>query len=187
DDDEGGTDVPVLSRELQRVVNSWDGELMLIHHHQETGARIFIAIHDLTLGPGAGGTRIRVYPAAVEGLRDAMRLSEAMTSKWAVIGAEWGGGKGVLALPRTLSWNERRQLLKCYAEILNALDGWFVTAGDLGTTTDDLVYLATITGHVTAADQSHGESADSGVYTALGLRAAIRASLREVFGDCKIG
>src|SRR5262249_33225428 len=79
------------------------------------------------------------------------------------------------------------QLLKCYAEILNALDGWFVTAGDLGTTTDDLVYLATITGHVTAADQSHGESADSGVYTALGLRAAIRASLREVFGDCKIG
>src|SRR5262249_41290642 len=114
-------------------------------------------------------------------------LSEAMTSKWAVIGAEWGGGKGVLALPRTLSWNERRQLLKCYAEILNALDGWFVTAGDLGTTTDDLVYLATITGHVTAADQSHGESADSGVYTALGLRAAIRASLREVFGDCKIG
>ena len=34
---------------------------------------------------------------AADGLRDALRLAEAMTSKWAIINADLGGGKAVLA------------------------------------------------------------------------------------------
>lgn len=185
-DDQFAAQVPGINRDLVGTVKEWEGEAVIIHHHHATSSWIFIAIHDVTLGPAAGGTRIKVYPTPCEGLADAMRLSEAMTNKWAIINSEWGGGKAVLSLPCILNSNERRDLLTCYAQILNAMAGSFVTAGDLGTTTEDLVYLAGFTSHVTAGDQSLGESADSGVYTALGLRAAIRACLKQAFGDDNI-
>ena len=167
----------------REIIDQWEGVAVVIEHHPPTDSWIFIAIHDLTLGPAAGGTRVRVYETPDDALRDAFRLSSAMTSKWAMIESEWGGGKGVLSLNRELNSNERHNLLSAYANLVNTLNGSFVTAGDLGTTQSDLVYLSGLSQHVTAGDQSHGESVDSGMYTALGLRAAIRACCRELFSD----
>ena len=186
DDAQDVTEASTVNRELRQIAAAWYGEAVVIHHHPPTGSFVFIAFHDTTLGPAAGGTRIKAYPSPSEGLRDALRLSEAMTCKWAIADANWGGGKAVLNLSRSLTSAERLDLLHEYAQLLNALDGRFLTAGDLGTTTEDLIYLSRFTGHVTTGEHSHGESVDSGTYTALGLRAAIRASLAHAFGDAGI-
>src|SRR6185503_3221669 len=53
-------------------------EVVLIHD-RESGLRGAIAIHDLTFGPGVGGTRMRVYPTYEAGVVDALRLARAMT------------------------------------------------------------------------------------------------------------
>src|SRR5690349_19372580 len=54
---------------------------------------LIIAIHSRTLGPAAGGCRLRRYDTWQDGLADALRLSEAMTYKAAVAGLDFGGGK----------------------------------------------------------------------------------------------
>jgi leucine dehydrogenase len=185
-DDQDASEVSTVKSELQQIAAAWHGEAVIIHQHPPTGSCIFVALHDTTLGPAAGGTRIKVYSSPTEGLGDALRLSEAMTCKWAIADANWGGGKAVLNLSHGLTSAERVDLLQDYAKLLNALDGRFLTAGDLGTTTEDLVYLSQFTGHVTTGEHSHGESVDSGTYTALGLRAATRASLAHAFGDASI-
>ncbi|MGY8799512.1 MAG: hypothetical protein ACKVG4_12115 [Longimicrobiales bacterium] len=40
-----------------------------------------MATHDDTLGPAAGGCRMKVYDRPEEGLRDSMRLARGMTHK----------------------------------------------------------------------------------------------------------
>ena len=39
------------------LIAAWDGA---VHFDQPTGSWIFIAIHDATLGPATGGTRMKV-------------------------------------------------------------------------------------------------------------------------------
>ncbi|WP_423929302.1 Glu/Leu/Phe/Val dehydrogenase dimerization domain-containing protein [Candidatus Palauibacter sp.] len=48
-------------------------------------------MHDTRLGPATGGTRMTSYETPVDGLVDAMRLAEGMTSKWASVGMRFGG------------------------------------------------------------------------------------------------
>lgn len=185
-DDQMSTRVPDHCRDLQKIVERWEGVAVVVHHHRPTDSWIFIAIHDVTLGPASGGTRVRRYATLADGLCDALRLAQAMTSKWAFIESEWGGGKAVLALGRELNPAERHELLGTYAEILNLLNGAFWTAGDMGTSGEDLSYLTKFSEYVTAGEHSHGESVDSGTFTALGLRAGIRACLAHRFGNSAI-
>src|SRR5690242_1595708 len=60
---------------------------------RETGLRALVAIHDTTLGPGLGGTRIHRYDSNAAGILDVLRLSEGMTYKAAVAGLPLGGAK----------------------------------------------------------------------------------------------
>ena len=74
------------------------------HGHEEvvlvrdaaSGLRAFIALHDRTLGPAIGGTRMREYVAEEDALLDALRLARAMTYKCAMAGMAYGGGKAVI-------------------------------------------------------------------------------------------
>lgn len=61
---------------LQQQIEGWDGECVVVRFDRPTGTWIFIAVHDRTLGMAMGGCRMKVYPAPVDGLRDAQRLAE---------------------------------------------------------------------------------------------------------------
>ena len=61
-----------------------------------SGLKAIIAIHDTTLGPACGGTRIWPYDSEQEAIWDALRLSRAMTYKSAAAELPLGGGKGVI-------------------------------------------------------------------------------------------
>jgi len=168
---------------LERMIEEWDGLAVVSRHHRPTGAWIFIALHDDALGGPTGGTRIKVYETPADGLRDALRLAEGMTHKWAAIELPFGGGKGVLALGHETSRIEREDLLVCYGHLVNSLRGSFSTGQDLGTTTEDMLLLARHTRFVHGPDAETGRALDPGPYTARAVFAGLLAAVEQVFGS----
>ncbi len=170
-----------MTQSLQDTIQAWKGESVITAFDRPTGAWIFIAVHDTRLGPASGGTRMKVYPAPVDGLVDATRLAEGMTYKWAGVRMPFGGGKAVLAVPPGLDTEARNGLLDRYAARLVSLHGAFQTGVDLGTTPDDMARIGAISGHAVGVVDGH--SADPGPYTALGVFVGMRAALAHRFGE----
>jgi len=168
---------------LAEQVEAWDGLAQILRLDRPTGAWIFIALHDDSLGAPTGGTRMRVYGTPAEGLADAQRLAAGMTAKWAAIEVARGGGKAVLALPHPLAGTALRGLLRRYGRLLASLRGSFETGPDLGIHAAELFEIAReAPGLCHGADPATGEIIDTGAYTGRGVFAAIRAGVRVAFG-----
>ncbi len=167
--------------DLPGLIESWDGEAVITRYDHLSGTWIFIALHDATLGTPVGGTRMRIYARVEDGLEDALRLARGMTHKWASIDLPFGGAKAVLATSRSLSASEREGLLDRYAGLLNVLEGAFETGEDLGTTPEDMAFLADRSPYVMGRGVE-GEALDPGPYTATGVFAGIRAAVRHAMG-----
>ena len=73
-----------------------DHEQVVFCRDEVTGLKAIIAIHDTTLGPALGGTRMWSYANEEDALRDVLRLSRGMTYKSAAAGLNLGGGKAVI-------------------------------------------------------------------------------------------
>ncbi len=168
---------------MQSLIQQWSGQAVVTAFDDATGTWIFIAIHDTTLGPAMGGCRMMVYPSPRDGLRDAMRLAEGMTYKWAAIEFELGGGKTVLAVPRPLTGTARERVLRRLGRLIEALRGAYATGPDLGTTPADMAVLGEETQHVHGVDRNGGGTIDPGPFTALGVVVGMRAALRHVNGS----
>ena len=84
------------------------------------------------------------YDDSRSALRDALRLSRAMTYKAAVADLPLGGGKGVIMLPegRRISSERRHAALLDFADTVQALDGRYITAEDVGTSSRDMSVIA---------------------------------------------
>ena len=168
---------------LDRMIRDWDGLAVVQAYDPPARARIFIALHDARLGMPVGGTRMKSYPSPEDALRDAMRLAEGMTSKWAGIGFGFGGGKCVVDVERPLEGEERRSFFRRYGRLLEALDGAFATGVDLGTDPEDMDVLAGESRWVFGRDPEGRGTVDPGPFTALGVHAGIRAALAHRFGS----
>jgi Glu/Leu/Phe/Val dehydrogenase, dimerisation domain len=169
-------------RSFEELLRSWGGEQAVFRYDEPSGSWMFVCIHSTTLGPAGGGTRMLVYPTPADGLADAMRLSAAMTLKMAVVGAPFGGGKAVLAVPALPGGEERRKLLLRYGALVSSLGGTFRTAADVNTSTLDLDVLAEVCPYVYGRSEKQGGGGDSGRGTARGVYYGILASLRHVYG-----
>lgn len=125
------------------------------------------------------------YADARAALRDALRLSRAMTLKAAVADLALGGGKGVIMAPARgiLSPGERRAALLDFADTVQSLQGRYITAEDVGTSSRDMSVIARRTAHVAGLARARGGSGDPSPLTALGVEVAIRASCERAFGD----
>jgi leucine dehydrogenase len=166
---------------LQSLIQQWDGLGVVCRYDQPTHTWVFICLHDNTLGPCTGGTRMKVYSEPGEGLRDAMRLAEGMTSKWAAIDVAAGGGKAVLAIERPLAGAERNGLLFRYGKLIQSLGGGFRTGEDMGTGTEDMQVIAEEADYVHGFDPEDGSKVDPSPYTARAVFAGIRSAVSEVF------
>jgi leucine dehydrogenase len=125
------------------------------------------------------------YEDARAALRDALRLSRAMTYKAAVADLPLGGGKGVITIPlgTRMSAARRHGALLDFAETVEALRGRYITAEDVGTSSRDMSVIAEGTSHVAGLARSRGGSGDPSPFTALGVEAAIRACCERTFGS----
>lgn len=143
-------------------------------------------MHSTVRGPALGGCRIWHYDDARKAVRDALRLSRAMTFKSAVAGLPLGGGKGVIMAPDPASpvrRGQRTDALRDFAEAVEWLGGTYITAEDVGTSARDMEVIASVTGHVTGLSRKRGGSGDPSAWTALGVQTAIRVSCERVFGS----
>jgi leucine dehydrogenase len=169
---------------FEDLLKAWDGEEAVIRYDAESGAWMFVCIHSTALGPGGGGTRLRVYPTPADGLADAMRLSGAMTRKFAAADIPRGGGKAVLAVPELPTGDARRRLLLRYGDLVAALGGTYRTAGDMNISPADLDVVAERCPWVYGTTGKGGNSARG---TAIGTLHAIHATAEHAFGSPELG
>jgi leucine dehydrogenase len=125
------------------------------------------------------------YDDSRAALRDVLRLSRAMTYKAAVADLPLGGGKGVIMVPShgPIPSERRHAALLDFADTVEALDGRYVTAEDVGTSSRDMAVIAERTEHVVGLARGRGGSGDPSPITALGVEYAIRACCERVFSS----
>jgi glutamate dehydrogenase/leucine dehydrogenase len=143
------------------------------------GLRVVVAIHDTTLGPAVGGTRMRLYPTMDEAAVDALRLSRAMTYKAVMADMNRGGAKAVIL--GDPGRDKTPDLLAAYADLLNRLGGRFNTGPDMGIDGRDAAVLARMTRHVSHAPG--GSTLQAADLTAIGVLEAMRAAALRWQGD----
>ncbi len=159
-------------------------EQLLMCSDPEVGLKAIIAVHDTTLGPASGGTRIWPYESEEEAVQDALRLSQAMTYKCAAADLPLGGGKGVIIADSHTQKTEA--LLRAYGSFVDTLGGRYLTTTDVGTVTRDLEYIRQATDHVLGLPTTVGGSGDTSIMTGLSVYMGMKACAREVWGSASL-
>ena len=167
--------------EILNKMVKYGHEQVTMYSDPESGLRGIIAIHDTTLGPSCGGTRMWPYASEADALADALRLSQAMTYKSAAAGLNLGGGKGVIiGDPRT---DKTEGLLRAWGRFVDTLGGRYLTTTDVGTTGRDLESVHQETEHVVGLDTTLGGSGDTSIMTGLGIYMGMRACAAHAWGS----
>ncbi|HKL75553.1 MAG TPA: Glu/Leu/Phe/Val dehydrogenase [Halanaerobiales bacterium] len=158
-------------------MEEFDHEQIVVNYDEETGLKAIIAIHDTSLGPALGGTRLWNYDNEEEALIDVMRLSKGMTYKAAAAGLNLGGGKAVIIGDADNIKSE--ELWRAFGRFVQSLNGRYITAEDVNTTVEDMSYIAEETDYVTGLP---GTSGNPSPVTAFGVWKAMKATADEVYG-----
>ena len=134
---------------MDRYQATLEHEELLVRRGTRSGLYCIVAVHSTVRGPALGGCRMLRYDDSRAALRDALRLSRAMTYKSAVAGLPLGGGKGVIMLPDgPPQGRARTAALLDFADTVDALGGRYITAEDVGTSARDMTVIARGTPHV---------------------------------------
>lgn len=156
-------------------------EQVVFCHDPSVGLKAIIAIHNTSLGPALGGTRMWNYKSEDEALVDVLRLSKGMTYKAAAAGLNLGGGKAVIiGDPKS---QKSEGLFRAFGQFVNSLNGRYITAEDVGTSVTDMEYIFMESQWVTGISKEFGGSGDPSPYTAHGVLMGIKASAMEKFGS----
>ena len=158
---------------LLQHIESAGARRLLIFTAPEYGLRAFLVIDELDRGPAAGGIRTRSYASPLAAVRDACRLSRAMTLKCAISDLDAGGAKMVVLDHPEL---DRAGAFRELGRRVEELRGQFLTAGDLGTTATDLRHMAETTRFVRTDDHHLAEAVGASV-TACATACARRRGL----------
>lgn len=170
-----------MSDFLFDLLQQHDADTVYVCQDKASGLKAMIAIHDTTLGPAAGGIRMKRYASEREAMLDAVRLAQAMTYKWAAAGANLGGGKCVvIGDPAT---QKTEALLRSLGRFIQRLNGLFLAGADVGTTLADMDLLAQECSYIVPRSETSG---DSGPATALGVIQGMRACLQARYGSSEL-
>jgi len=146
---------------------------------EESGLRAIISIHNTSLGPALGGTRIYPYKNLEDALNDCLRLSKGMTYKAALAECGLGGGKSVIiADPKR---HKTEKLLHAFGLAVEEFAGLYICAEDVGCTTRDVGLIRQKTQFVTGLDHEQS-SGDPSRFTAWGGYRGIQAVLMQLYG-----
>jgi len=163
------------------VIEKYGHEQVVFCSNKESGLRAIIAIHDTTLGPAIGGTRMWNYSSVNEALKDVLRLSRGMTYKASISGLNFGGGNAVIIGDSETQKNEL--LFRTFGKFIEGLSGRYITAEDVGTTVKDMEYVRMETKHVTGISKALGGSGDPAPVTAYGVYVGMKACASFKWGN----
>lgn len=156
-------------------------EQLVFCHDKTTGLKAIISIHNTTLGPALGGTRMWNYESEDAAIEDVLRLAKGMTYKAAAAGLNLGGGKAVIIGDSKKDKSE--EMWRAFGRFVQSLNGRYITAEDVGTTVQDMDYVALETDHVTGVSASSGSSGNPSPKTAYGTFRGMMATAKEVWGS----
>ncbi len=163
------------------IMEDYGHEQVLYCSNKESNLKSIIAIHDTTLGPALGGTRMRLYNSVEDGLNDALRLSRGMTYKSAIAGLNFGGGKAVIFGDPHADKSE--MLFRTFGKFVEGLAGRFIAAEDVGTNVRDMEYARMESKYVTGISKAMGGSGDPTPVTAYGVYVGMKACAKEKWGS----
>src|SRR5215210_2055340 len=159
-----------------------DHEQIVIRQDPETGLRFIVAVHSTVLGPALGGMRLKRYPGGLrEALEDVMGLARTMTLKASAAGLDLGGGKSVMIDDGRPELRDAR--LEAAARAIDDLDGAYITAEDIGTTTADMDHMAGFTRYAVGRSETNGGGGDPSPVTAETVFQAMRRGLAAATGS----
>ena len=158
-----------------------DHELVQLVRDPKSGLTAIIALHSTHLGPGAGGTRFWHYAEPADAMRDALRLSRGMSYKNAMAGLPMGGGKAVILADKAKT--KTPEMLASFGAAVEALNGRYVTAEDVGISEADMVAVSQHTRFVSGLPVAEGAAGgDPGPFTAMGIYHGIKAAVQHKLG-----
>jgi len=156
-------------------------ERVLFCSNPDVGLEAIIAVHSTVLGPGLGGCRMWPYASTEEALTDVLRLSRGMTYKAAAAGLNLGGGKAVIIGDAKKDKSE--ELFRAFGRYVESLGGFYITAEDVGTNTDDMEVVQHETRWVTGLPPELGGGGDPSPVTAFGTLQGIKAAVEHLHND----
>jgi leucine dehydrogenase len=166
--------------EIFKYLEQYDYEQVVFCQDKQSGLKAIIAIHDTTLGPALGGTRMWTYESEEAAIIDALRLAKGMTYKNAAAGLNLGGGKTVIiGDPRK---DKSEELFRAFGRYIQGLNGRYITAEDVGTTVADMDLIHEETDYVTGISPAFGSSGNPSPVTAYGVYRGMKAAAKEAFG-----
>ncbi|TSB45374.1 Glu/Leu/Phe/Val family dehydrogenase [Alkalicoccobacillus porphyridii] len=166
---------------LFTTMEMYDYEQVVVCQDRTSGLKAIIAIHDTTLGPALGGTRMWNYTTEEAAFEDALRLAKGMTYKNAAAGLNLGGGKTVIIGDPRKDKNE--EMFRAFGRYIQGLNGRYITAEDVGTTVADMDIIHEETDYVTGISPAFGASGNPSPVTAYGVFVGMKAAAKAAFGD----
>ncbi len=164
--------------DLFSKLEEYDYEQLILCQDKSTGLKAIIAIHDTTLGPALGGTRICEYESDEDAIEDALRLARGMTYKNAAAGLNLGGGKAVIiGDPKKI---KSEALFRAFGRFVEGLNGRYITGEDMNATQQDASYINCETDYIVGLETGSGNPSP---VTAYGVFKGIQAAVNEVFGS----
>lgn len=171
----------------------FDGhERVIMADDSETKFKAFIAVHNTARGPALGGCRYwSRYLNEDEAIKDVLRLSRGMTYKNALAELPLGGGKSVIVGQKGTR-TPMPEMMRSLARAVEALQGTYITAEDVGMSVDHMLIARGVTRHVSGLPleviagpyipetltADNMPKADPSPYTAYGVFEAMRAAVR---------
>ncbi|HEY1090909.1 MAG TPA: Glu/Leu/Phe/Val dehydrogenase dimerization domain-containing protein [Burkholderiaceae bacterium] len=155
-------------------------ERVLLAADEQTGLKAILAVHSTARGPAFGGCRFWQYDNEQAALTDALRLSQGMSLKNALAALPFGGGKAVIIKPAQIK--DRGALFAAFGRAVQSLQGAYITAEDVGTTTADMLGMQAHTQFVSGIPRAGAFGGDPSPKTAYGVFVSIQAGVREVLG-----
>ncbi|MFC6996687.1 Glu/Leu/Phe/Val dehydrogenase dimerization domain-containing protein [Rufibacter roseus] len=162
-------------------ISEYGHEQVVFCHDHDTGLKAIIGVHNTVLGPALGGTRMWTYASEAEALHDVLRLSRGMTFKSAISGLNLGGGKAVIIGDSKKDKTEA--MMRKFGRFVNNLNGKYITAEDMGMTTQDMAYIGMETKYVAGLPESQGGSGDPSPVTAYGTYMGMKAAAKKAWGN----
>ncbi|GAQ17538.1 leucine dehydrogenase [Oceanobacillus picturae] len=167
--------------EIFTYMEKYDYEQLVFCQDKSSGLKAIIAIHDTTLGPALGGTRMWTYKSEEDAIEDALRLAKGMTYKNAAAGLNLGGGKTVIIGDPKKDKNP--EMFRAFGRYIQGLNGRYITAEDVGTTVHDMDLIHLETDFVTGISPESGSSGNPSPVTAYGVYKGMKAAAMEAYGS----
>lgn len=152
-------------------------EQLVFCYDKASGLKAIIGIHNTTLGPALGGSRMWQYQNEEDAVTDVLRLSRGMSYKNSAMGLNLGGGKAVIW--GNAKTDKSEELFRAFGRFVQSLGGRYITAEDVNTTVEDMNYVLMETDAVGGRGDLSG---DPSPVTAFGVYRGVKAAAKFAFG-----